>query len=160
MQEIIKPIIIVLVVTIYWALVYYKYHYTSPGPLTLVLGGFVVGCVGLYGLLSGKATFEDIKILYYALVIFYIICHILLLFGFKKYGIKSKVDITAEWIKRNLGTAYVFIGMVSLYFLIIFVLLGTFTLLGKDHIYLWILILGAWTVSNTKLTMRFVKNNV
>ncbi len=152
----IKAIIIILVVLIYWTIVYYRFHYKPYTPISLIAGGFILGVIGLYGLFNGNVTFFDISLIYYIIIGFYVISHILIYLGAMKHGLIPGVDITLNWIKQRFGMWAVYLGCLIIYPLIFFVIAGTYLLLGKEQVYFWGLIIIAWTISNIKLLVRYV----
>lgn len=152
-----KEVIIILGVLIYWKFIYYKYHSSKNAALVLLIPSIIALGIGLYSYFFEKNIFfSDIKIIYWILIILYTISLFLVFLAIRKHGIKPDIDRLSEWTYRIFGEEILFLGAISNYVLYFFILIGTYTILGREHIYLWIMIIGAWIVSQGKLFLRYV----
>ncbi len=154
----IKEIIIVLVVILYWAFVYYPYHKRDYTPISIIVGGGILVFVGIYGFVSGIVSIYNILSIAITLLVLMGISFILLLIAIRKHGLKTDIDITLTWIKRKLGKSWVNVALIIAYPSLFFVIAGTYVLLGKEYYVLWIMIFAAYIISNVKLFVRYILN--
>lgn len=127
--NILKSLIIIIVVLLYWKFVYYKYHRKNITPITLLTGALVSSLFGLYELFINKsANFEDIKIIYFC-ILFWLIFHtIFILIGIKRHGLNKDIDITLTFLYSKFGKVFVIFTMIGSFILPIFMVFGTYFL--------------------------------
>src|SRR3989344_3997005 len=151
-KEYLKPVLIVLTVLIYWIFVYYPYHYSNYTAISFIVGGGILFFIGIYSLFFEKSFgFKEIKALYLTVLAFSIVSEILILIAFIKHGFVEEIDITWFWVYQNLGFPIAIFAILMSFISYLFILAGTYRILGKEHVYLWGMILIAWFVSNVRL---------
>ncbi len=157
-----KAIIIVVAVLLYGAFVYYRFHYYDFTPISGIIAGGILFFIGLYAVFIEKSvSFRSIKTVCIIFLVFYIVSHILVIIGMQKHGLIKGVDITLTWVKNNLdflnaGNLIVYTAIFLIYFIFPFIVAGTYRLLGKEHVFLWMMIFSAWIASNIKLFVNYV----
>lgn len=155
----VKPLLMFVVVVLYWIFVYYPYHYSAYTPISFVVAGTVLFFLGIYGIFIKKdVKFKDLKYLYYVILGFAVVSEIFILLAVHKHGLLSGIDITWAWIAERLGSAVAVLAAVLSFPVYYVMLAGTYKLLGKEHVYIWGLVCLAWTVSNIRLLIKFVIN--
>ena len=153
-----KIFLIILAVLVYWKFIYYKYHNSKNGALVLIIPSAISMIVGLYAY-----SFENIFILYhmfviYFIILFYYITGIILIYhASKKKGLNNKIDVLSEWVTRVFGRVLFIIGVIIVFPLLLFSVVGTYRIFGFEHIYLWIMIFFAWSRSGIKLFRNCMK---
>ncbi len=153
----IKGTVVIIIILLYWRFIYYKYHEKNFTPLSFVLYGGFAGIIGFYSLFILKTVkFSDYNWLFYILAGFAAISFSLVLIGWKKHSLISGVDITLHWIDKVLGRPFVYIAMLVTFPVFFFALAGSYTLLGKEHIFLWGMVILAWIKSNIRLFRHYI----
>lgn len=155
--NILKSFIIILVIILYWKFVYYKYHKKDITPITLLSCALVSSIIGLYELLIDKQIkFQQISIIYFA-ILFWLVFHtIFILIGIKRHGLNKDIDITLTFIYNKFGKIFVIFTMIGSFILPFFMVFGTYFLLGREHIILLAMIFLAWIASGLKLFFKKV----
>lgn len=155
--NLVKSLIIIIVVLLYWKFVYYRYHRKLITPLSFV---FVGGAIGLYGvycwLIDKTVYYQNVKFLYFISVVFGIVSFSLVLVAMSKHKLKKDIDITLTWTDRILGRPFVYFMILIAFPAFFMIMLGTYVLLGKEHIILWIMIFLAWIASDIRLYRKEV----
>jgi hypothetical protein len=152
-MDLVKIILIIAVVGLYWKFVYYKYHGKDFTPISLCVGGGILFIYGFYLFFIKKSVFfQDVAILYFIMLIFAAMSYTLTVIGISKRGLSKNIDITLTWIKKFFPHIppyfwYVFVDVPAFFF----VLVATYGILGQEHIFFWGLILSAWVVSGIRL---------
>lgn len=156
-KKVIKPLVIVLAVMLYWVLIYYPFHYSKWTPISAVAGGTILLVLGAYSMFIKKEVkFRDVMPVYIVFLILMFISDIFLLIAATNNGLIPEVDITLSWIKGNFGLFTAIIADLLGYPVFIVLMAGTYKLLDKEHLYLWIMVFLAWSVSTIRLFINFV----
>jgi len=156
--NLIKSLIIILVVLLYWKFVYYKYHKKPITPLLFAVLGSILAIIGFYFWFMDKGVrFKEIIPLFYVLLLFITLSFIFALIGIKKYDLNPKIDITLSWVDKTFGRIFVYLTMIGTYPVLIFNMIATFILLGKEYVVFWMMIFVAWTISGTKVLRYLIK---
>lgn len=156
-MEYLKILIIVAVILIYWAFIYYRFHRSDYTPISMLAGGLVLAAFGVYGLVNGKVFLSDISLVYFVLLIFLTGSCVLVGSGSRKRGLSKQIDVTMTFWKKKANWIPRFF-MVFTYPLFLFMMLGTRFLLGPEHVFAWGMIFLAWTVSGIKLIRYIMKS--
>ena len=135
---------------------YYKYHYTLY-PLILIdtLGIFFL-FYGIYASIKKQVKFKDIKWIFLILVIFLILDKIFVFTAASKHGLSPGVDIILTFGTEIFGKIFLYFQAIVPFIVILFILMGTYKLMGKYHVYPWVLILFMWALSGMKLFFRYI----
>lgn len=158
-RRIVKPALIVLAVILYWVLIYYPFHYSAYTPISAVAAGTILLILGIYSLFIKKdVKFRHIKPVYLIFLVLMIISDIGLLIASLKHGLTPEVDITISFVYRNFGLFTAIVTNMLGYLAAIVAMAGTYKLLDREHLYLWIMVFLAWSVSTVKLFVGFVFN--
>jgi len=156
--DLIKSLIIILVVILYWKFIYYKYHTKPITPILFAIFGLILASVGFYYWFFKKIVlFKEIQPVGYILLLFITLSFIFILIGIKKHGLNPRLDITLSWVDKNFGRIFVYLTMIGTYPVLIFTMFTTFVLLGKEYIVFWIMIFIAWTISGIKVLRYLIK---
>ena len=112
---------------------------------------------GAYNWLFQKTlSFQDISILYHISIVFLAVSFTFVFLGMKKHGLKKGIDITLTWTDKLLGKPFIYIIMIISFPAFIIILMGTYKILGQEHIIFWSMIFLAWVVSGYKLLTKYV----
>ncbi len=152
-----KEVLIILAVLLYWKFIHYKYHQSKYGGFIALIPTTIAIIVGLYSYFFEKnILLFHFFVIYSIVAVYYLIGVIFISIASKKHGLSNKIDVIAEWTVRVFGkTFYAFALIVSL-FLLFFSVVGTYRILGFEHIYLWAMIILAWSRSGIKLFRNYV----
>jgi len=153
-----KGIIIILIVLIYWKFIYYNHRTKDNAQFYVLIPAGIATLIGLYTyFFIERIAFSNINILFYTNVVYLSTGFILVFLASLKHGLKPKIDYTLSWFDKVFGRFFIYLSFIIAYPAFFFMITGTYKVFGEEHIYLWILILGAWTVSQTKLFLRYVR---
>lgn len=150
--NILKSLIIILFIILYWKFVYYPLHKKDYTPISFFVVGGILFFVGIYAFFFKKIiNFENIKILYSILFIFLVVSFSMVVVGIKKHKLSSDVDITLTWAKRTFPFLPFWFWMIIAFPALFFVMVASNYLLGREHIVPWSMIFLAWVASNLRL---------
>jgi len=152
-----KIIAILVLVVLYWIFVYYPYHYFIYTPIS---GLVVAGACVVYGFycffIEKSVRFDDVRIVSYLISAMSVIMLIFVNLAITKHGLSNNVDIMLTFFRDYLGMSFAYVGMVIAWPCLLFVGIATYRIIGKEHIYLWVMLFLAWLASNVKLLINFV----
>jgi len=155
--NVIKSLAIILAVTLYWKFVYYKYHKKDITPISIFIGGIISIIIGFYGFFIDKSiSFGDIIPVCAVSLVFLAFSFILIFIASRKYGLQKDIDITLTWIDKYLGRFWVYAAVVIAFPVFPFIIAGTYWLLGKEYIILWVLIGFAWFIDGPRILFRHI----
>jgi hypothetical protein len=154
--NLLKSFIIITLIILYWKFVYYKYHKNIITPLSFVVYSAIIGGIGFYEVIKGTIKFSDISLMFIIFSIWGLFSFFLVFVGWKKHGLIKKVDITLTFINKYFGRIFVYLAMIISFPVFYFDMAGSYYVFGKEYIIFWILILGAWIVSNIRLIRRAI----
>lgn len=152
----IKALIIILAFVLYGVFVYYRFHYSDYTPISIIIVGTLLVALGMYEFFLGYITALDIKSIYLVGVFFLVVSYSFVALATKKYGLEKKVDITLTFLNKIGGKWLVYFCLVLAFPAFFFIMMGTHTLLGPEHVYAWGMIFLAWAVSNVRL-FRYIR---
>ncbi len=150
-------IILVIFIIFYWKCVYYKYHTSDITPISLFLLGLFLGVTGILfyftGQISTTVLFENILPTYSILIAFMIVSYILIYIGYKdnKKHINKHIDVFLTFMKTHELWKIVPILLAASFPLVIFIVIGSYIVMGPDHIYIWAIVFVGWIGSNARL---------
>jgi len=152
-----KIFLIVFAVLLYWVLIYYPYHDTDVAPLTLIFGGAVLFLIGIYAFFFEKSVkFNDVKIAFIFLFIIGIVDIAFMVISMMHHGVLDSIDKTIFLVYKYTGIY----GVITMYLLsypsYFFMLIGSHRALGKEYIYLWIMILLALIHSGSIVLFNYI----
>ena len=142
-------------VLLYWKFFYYKDRNAKTAQFYVLIPAVIATLVGFYAFLRGT-EYDSFRILYYVSFVYLTTGFILVLIACLKHELNPQIDYTLSWFKKTLGKFSIYLAFIVSYPAFFFMIIGTYYLLGNEHIYLWILVFGAWTVSQLKLFFRYV----
>jgi len=155
--NLLKSLIIIIGMLLYWKFVYYKYHEAPGGPLNFIVWMTIFGLAGAYGLLISKTLiFQNFKIVFIIFALCYFLGTILVYTATKKHGLTKGIEITYNWIYRHTGKFFVYLMLVLIYPILFFTIAGTSFILGPEHVILWTMIFLAWIRSGYKLAKNYI----
>ena len=157
--NLIKSIIILLVVLLYWKFIYYKYHEEDYTPFSFFSFGAILFFIGLYEFIRSNVIYSNITLIYGACLIFLVISFSLVIYGIKKRGLNKKVDITLTWTKKVFPFVPFWFWMIIAFPALFFIMLATYYLLGPEHIIFWAMVFLAWIASNVRLIRKILLTN-
>ena len=150
-----KSAVIILAVLLYWKFVYYKYHKKDFTPISFFVVG---GCLVVYGFYAWYfekiVSFENIKIIASIFLVFAAFSLSLVFFAIRRHGFIKEVDINLTWIKKHFGIVFAYLCIFLAFPVYVFIMLGTYRILGKECIIFWALIILAWAFSNIRLIKK------
>lgn len=154
----IKEATIIILVLIYWKFVYYNHRTKNNAQFYVLIPAMIITLIGLYTyFFIGGVDFNIINVLFYINAIYLTMGFVFVYLACLKHKLKPKIDYTLSWIDKTLGRFFIYVAVVISYPAFFFMLIGTFSVFGKEHVYLWIMILWAWTVSQIRLFLRYVR---
>jgi len=156
-MELLKSLIIVAVVLIYWKFVYYPYHKKDYTPISFFFIGGGLFFYGLYLFFNERVIFSEISLVYYIMLGFLITSFTLLLISIKKSKLKTDIDITLTWAKKTFPFMPYWSWMIIAFPALFFILIATYGLLGQEHIAFWGMVFIAWIFSNLKLYKKHIR---
>lgn len=154
--NLIKSLIIILAVLLYWKFVYFKYHKAPWGPLNFVFFIGIFSSIGAYAFFSESVVFQDFKNVFIVYAAFYFISTLLVYTAYKKHGLTSKIEITYSWIYWNFGKSAVYFVLILIYPALFFTIAGSRLIFGPEYIIIWILIFFAWIRSDIKIVRNYI----
>jgi len=155
--DVLKSAMIIIVILLYWKFVYYKYHKKAITPILFFLAGGISFFIGIYTLINHRVSFEDIKYVYYALMVFALFSFASVIYAVSKHGLNNDVDITLTWCKNVFPfVPYYFWMVVAIFPSFFFITFTTYYALGNEHVVLWAMIFIAWIRSNVRLYRKEV----
>ena len=112
--------------------------------------------VGIYAFFKEKSvSFKEIKAIFIIVTLYEIATLVFILIAFLKHGLSHEIDLNFYWGVTTFGWYYA-IGQILSFIANFFVIIGTRRLLGKEHIYFWIMILIAWSLSGIRLFYNYI----
>lgn len=146
---------IVMGVLVYWALVYYPFHYTIFTTISMITGVIVLSIIGGYYLLIREIELKDVEPVVFLCFVGHLISIIFIIYFSLNYGMSEGVDINFSFIYDALGLLPAVIMVLMFFPVIIFLAIGTRKIFGEEYIYFWMMVLLAWIASGFKLIYRF-----
>jgi len=146
-----KAVLIILCILIYWKFFYYHHRNGKTAQFYLLIPAVIAVLTGAYFFCTGIIIPRSIYILYSIIFIYNTLAFVNIYFALKKHRLSSGVDYSLNWIKRTLGQFFVYVAVVISYPCLFLMAIGTYGLLGDEHIYLWIMVILAWTASGIRL---------
>ena len=147
----IKVLIIILVFLFYWTFVYYRFHYSDFTPISVIVAGILLLVIGVRQFTIGNITLAEIKTVYLIGTLFLTLSYLLIAFAIKKHGLNKKVDITFVFLNKIGGKWLVYFFAALGFPSFLFIMAGTYYVIGQEHVYAWGMIFLAWAFSGIKL---------
>ena len=154
--DMIKEIVIILVVLLYWKLFYYNHRSPKTSQFYLLIPAVIACLAGIYSFFIGDAIPKNVYVISFIVLVYDALAFINIGLVLRKHKLNHKIDFTLTWIKKTLGIFFVYVAVIISFPALFFIVLGTYKLLGYEHIYLWVLVLIAWLVSGIKLFKNHV----
>jgi hypothetical protein len=153
--DVLKSVMIVLVVLLYWKFVYYKYHKNAITPISYFAIGALLVFIGFYAFFfEGSVTFENVRIIHYIIPAFLIVSFLMVIRGINKHGLDDDVDITLTWTRKTFPFIPFWIWMIIAFPALFFIAIATYAILGPEHIVFWSMIFLAWVASDRRLYQK------
>lgn len=150
-----RGMLIVIGVLLYWALVYYPFHYTIFTAISMITGVIVLSIIGGYYLLIREVELKDVEPIVFLCFVGHALSIVFITYFSLNYGMSSRVDITFSFLYHTLGLLPAVILGLMFFPAIIFLVIGTRKIFGEEYLYFWTMVLLAWIASGFKLIHRF-----
>ena len=158
-MNILKILLIILCVLLYWKFVYYKYHKRDFTPISYFIFGGILVILGIYFFAKGWVSFSNVRIIYLLMAFSLLGAFTLVSYGVKKKGLVKDVDITLTWAKKTFPKISYHFWLILAFPAIFFMIISTRHILGEEFIFFWLMILLAHTASNYRLYRYIKKKN-
>lgn len=138
----------------YTLFVFFPFHRKAFTPLSIIIASAIAGSLGIASFIRKEVLFQQVSLVFYILASLIFASLFFGLFIYKKGGIG--IDITLNYISKKFGMKAVYLFALILIPASLFVVYGTYSLLGKEHIFFWTVVFIFGSVSS----LRTIKETI
>ena len=150
--NLVRSIIIILIILLYWKFVYYPYHKKNVNLSLFLSGTVILFFIGIYSFFFAKTVaFYDIAAIYSLIFIFMTGTVILEGISLKDHKLDGDVDLTLALFRQIMPFIPHWFWLIIAFPALFFIAAGTYTILGKEHVLFWAMIFIAWVFSDIRL---------